>query len=260
MKLIKKDLIIVLLWPIAASLLSFAVRANVLVSMLLFFALPAAYLSYRKKELIKKIALFSLISSIPFAIFLDYVMERTGGWLLPYSAFGSFRLFGYVTLEQIIWLFLYIYFVSIFYEYFLDKECSPKLYYPKIKYWFIILLAIFGVFLLLYISKPSLLHINYFYLKFGIVAMIIPVILVLFRFPGLFTKFIKTGIYFSFLSLIYELTALTLGQWTFPAENQFMGFIHILEFRFPLEEFLFWIVLGSITTVSYYEFFDDDRK
>ncbi len=260
MKNIKKDLIIILLWPIVASLLSFAVAANVLVSTLFFFGLPAVYLSYRKRKFIKKITLFSLISSVPIAIIADYVMEHTGGWFLPYSVFGSFRLFGYVTLEQIIWLFLFIYFVAIFYEVFLDRECTPKLYYPGIKYWLIILLSVFGVFLLAYIFKPTLLHINYFYLKLGIIGAVLPLTLILFNFSGLFKKIIKTGMYFSFLSLIYEITALSLGQWTFPAENQFVGFIQILNFKFPLEEFLFWIVLGSMATVSYYEFFDEDRK
>ncbi|MBS3065884.1 hypothetical protein J4229_02450 [Candidatus Pacearchaeota archaeon] len=260
MKRIKKDLLIILVWPIVASLLSFIIKADVLISMLLFFALPAGYLSYYKKEHIKKIALFSLITTIPIAFIVDYIMEHTGGWFLPYSVFGSFRLLGYVTIEQFIWLFLFIYFVAIFYEYFLDKECTPRLYHPKIKYLLSILILILGTFFLIYAIKPSLLHINYFYLKFGIIASLLPVVLMLFKFPSLFDKMLKTGIYFSFLSLIYEITALSLGQWTFPSENQFIGFVQILGTKFPLEEFLFWIVLGSIATISYYEFFDDDRR
>lgn len=66
--------------------------------------------------------------------------------------------------------------------------------------------------------------------------------------------------YFFFFSLVYELTALTLGQWSFPAENQFIGFVEFLGLRFPLEEFIFWIMLGTSATLVLYEFFNDDRK
>ena len=104
-----------IIWPIIASAISFLVRADVMISMLLFLGVPAIYLSARKPSCIKMAALFSVIASVPLAIVIDYVMELTGGWFLPYSVFGDFRLFGYVTLEQIIWLFLYLYLLAIFY-------------------------------------------------------------------------------------------------------------------------------------------------
>ena len=257
----KRDLLLILVWPIIASALSILLKADdALISTMLFFGVPSIYLSFRKKELIKKVALFSLITSIPTGIIIDYVMEVTQGWYLHHSVFGEFRLFNYVNLEQLIWLFLFFYFVAMFYEVFLEKECKPKLKYPSLKYWFIILLALFGIFLLLYTIRPSRLNIDYFYLKVGIFAVIIPLALILFRFPNLIGKFAKTGLYFLYLSLIYEVTALHLGQWGFPAENQFIGYITFHGVIFPWEEFLFWIVLGSITAIAYYEFFDDDRK
>ena len=105
-----------------------------------------------------------------------------------------------------------MYFVAMFYEVFLEKESTKKLYNPKMKYWFIFLLFFFSIFLFLYVLKPAGLEINYFYLKFGIATAIIPVLLFLFKFPNLLAKFLKTGIYFLYLSLIYEVTALHLGQ------------------------------------------------
>lgn len=50
-----------------------------------------------------------------------------------------------------------------------------------------------------------------------------------------------------------------LGQWTFPGD-QFIGWVNMLGVRFPFEELLFWFMLAAIGILSYYEFFDDNRK
>jgi len=254
------DLTLILLWPIAASLLSFLINANTLVSTLLFFGLPSAYLSWRKPAFIKKVAIFSLILSIPVAIFFDYIMEVTGGWYLPHSVFDPYRLFGFVVLEQFIWLFLYAYFIAIFSETFLERH-KPRTSFDKhLKYLAIIMWGLLGIFLILYFSNPALLRIDYFYLKIGIVLGLIPIIIGFIRMPTLIARFFITGAYFFILSLIYELTALALGQWSFPAEKQFIGMLNFGGLRFPFEEFFFWILLGAMATLTWYEFFADDEK
>ena len=241
-----------IIWPIAASLISFLIRADVMVSMLLFFGVPAAYLSIRKPSCVKMASIFSAIASVPLAIIIDYVMEVTGGWFLPYSVFGDFRLFGYVTIEQLIWLFLYLYFVAMFYENFLDQSCAHQLYRPAVKYFAVILFILFGLFLAVLLINPKLLEIHYFYLKIGFLLVLPIIIFSLFKSPDFYLKFFWTGIYFLFFSLIYEVTALLLGQWTFPAEHQFVSYVSFGAARFPLEEFIFWITLGSVATSLYY--------
>ena len=241
-----------IIWPIIASAISFLVRADVMISMLLFLGVPAIYLSARKPSCIKMAALFSGIASVPLAIVIDYVMELTGGWFLPYSVFGDFRLFGYVTLEQIIWLFLYLYLVAMFYENFLDQSCTHQLYRPAVKYFAAVFFVIFALFLVALLTAPKILEINYFYLKIGFLLVLPPIIFSLFKFPDFYLKFFWTGIYLLSLSLIYEITALLLGQWTFPAERQFIGYVSFGIVRFPLEEFIFWIVLGSVAVSLYY--------
>lgn len=255
-----KSFLPLIIWPIAASAISFFVRADVMVSMLLFLGVPAIYLSVRKPFCIKMAALFSGIASVPLAIIIDYVMELTGGWFLPYSVFGDFRLFGYVTLEQIIWLFLYLYLVAMFYENFLDANCTHQLYSPKLKYFAAIFLVFFGLFLVALLTNPKLLAIHYFYLKIGFLLVLPPLIFSLFKFPDFYPKFFWAGIYFFFLSLIYEITALLLGQWTFPAEHQFIGYVDFGAVRFPLEELIFWITLGSIAVSLYYAFLHKKLK
>src|SRR3989344_248725 len=144
------------IWPIAASVISFLLRADVMISMLLFLGVPAIYLSFLKPHCIKMAAIFSAIASVPMAIIIDYVMELTGGWFLPYSAFGDFRLFGYVTVEQIIWLFLYLYLVAMFYEVFLDKTCTHQLYTPAMKYFIAIFFVLFALFLAALLTAPKI--------------------------------------------------------------------------------------------------------
>ncbi|HBV01037.1 MAG TPA: hypothetical protein DEF00_01420 [Candidatus Taylorbacteria bacterium] len=257
----KAALIGVLLWPIAASFLSFLFNAGVLLSTALFFGVPALYLSYRCKKHIAKAALFSLLVTVPVATIVDYIMEHTRGWRLPSSVFGSFRLFGYVTIEQYIWLFLYVYLVVMFYEAFLESpHRAGDRRHPRLKWLFIALAAPLGVFLAVLAVNHSLLAIDYFYLKFGVLMIAAPVIFLVFRLPALLGRILKAGAYFFFLSLIYEVTALALRQWEFPAENQFIGMISVFGMRFPFEEFFFWILLGAVAALAYYEFFDDDRQ
>ena len=174
-------------------------RADVFVSILLFLIIPSIYLSFFKKKYILKIALFSIITTIPFAILVDYVMELTGGWFLPKSFFGSFRLFHLVTLEQIIWLFFYLYFVTIFYEVFLEKQCTHKLRNPRSKYLVIIMMSTLAIFIFMHAFTPSLLYINFFYLKFGIIAVIIPLILFFVKFSIVYKNW--RIFYLSFINL-----------------------------------------------------------
>lgn len=256
----KVNLVLVILWPIAASLISLAINAGTFTSMLLFLAVPGAYLSLFKKDFVLKAAIFSLITAIPIGIVADYIMELTGGWYLPNSIFGDFRLFNYVSAEQIIWLFFYVYFVIIYYEVFLEDHKAISNFHINMKYMFLIMASMLGIFLFFYTFSPKTLEINYFYLKFGIVIVLLPIIIVLAKFPQLSGKFFKASTYFFFLSITYEVTALKLNQWSFPAENQFVGIIELFGQRFPFEELFFWIILGSLATLSYYEFYDDDKK
>lgn len=253
----KRDLLLILLWPILASMISFAVSANYFVSIILFFGVPAVYLSFLKPKFIKKIALFSLILGIPLSIIIDYIMEITRAWFTPTSIFGSFLLFGTVMIEDIIFMVLYLYLVAMFYEVFLEKPHKAKLADRNLKYLFIGGMVALTVFIFYYITNPALLAIEFFYLKVGIIVGIIPIILVLLRFPSQFDALLKTTVYFFYLAFLFEIVALTLGQWAFPAEAQFIGFINIASIRFPVEELLFWILLGGMAALSYYKFFDD---
>lgn len=254
----KRDLALILIWPILATVLSLALNANYFLSLLLFFAVPAAYLSYLKPKFIKKVALFSVILGVPLAIIIDHIMELTGGWFTPSSVFGVI-LFGNVMIEDILFAVLYLYLVAMFYEVFLEKTHKAKLLDPHLKYLFIISMLALAIFLVVYLTNPSLLAINFFYFKVGIIVGILPIILALTKFPGWLGALLQTTAYFFYLTFLFEIVALILSQWTFPAQDQFIGFVQVAGLTFPLEELFFWIILGGMAALSYYKFFDDDK-
>ncbi|MCK4588924.1 MAG: hypothetical protein KAT77_00650 [Nanoarchaeota archaeon] len=253
----KLDLVLLIIWPIIASLLSLLLRPNNLISILLFFGLPAVYLSFLAKKHIKKSLIFSLVIGIPFTIIIDYIANLTKTWDAP-TLFG-FKIFNHIIIEDLIWGIVWVYFILIFYEYFLDQHVTKKNYNKNLKYLIIFLLILSVLFFFFLIINPLLLHIPYFYLVMGILVILLPLIFVLFEFPVLLTKFLKTGAYFFFLSFAYEITALKLGWWDFPG-TEFIGWVEFLGLRFPFEELFFWIILGAMAVLAWYEFFDDDRK
>jgi len=252
------DLAILLMCPILATLISLLFKTNVFVSVLLFFGIPALYLSFRGAKYIKKSIVFSVITSIPLIIIIDYVGHITKMWIIPNSIL-PFRLFGIVTIEVILWAVFNSYCVLMFYEYFLDKDVTKKAWFPQMKYLVVAILILFITFIILFFNAPGVLHIPYFYLAFGIVLLLIPVVVELFEYPKLISKFARVGAYFFFLTFLYEVTALKLGWWAFPG-TEFVGWVSIFGTMFPIEELVFWLILFSTAVLSYYEYFDDDEK
>ena len=93
----------------------------------------------------------------------------------------------------------------------------------------------------------------------GVAVVLIPTVVELFRRPTLLPKLLVVGLYFAYLTICYELTALKLGWWVFPG-FQYIGMVSILGINFPFEEFFFWILLFAVGILAYYEPFDDDEK
>lgn len=253
----KIDVIFLIINPIFSTIISLVFKTNFLTSTLLFFGIPAVYLSSRNPHAIKKSFIFASVTGIFGAFAIDYVATVSGSWFVP-RTFFTFRLIGNVPIEDLIWGFLLVYGIVMFYEHFLDKG-KHNLKDTNLKYLIVDIIFFIISFFLIYLFQPSLLVIPFFYVKAGIIIVLFPVISFLSFFPRLLSKFVKAGTYFFTQGILFELTGLTLNQWNFKGEN-FIGWVYIHNLRFPLEEFIFWMVLFSTCVLSYYEFFDDDRK
>lgn len=253
-----RDLLLLCFFIVIARFLSLALNVSYLLSLLFFFGIPAAYLSLRaNKGQIKKAFVFASLCLIP-TVTVDILAVFSRAWILPETVF-PFRLFQIIPLEDLIWAFLMVYLLVLVYEYFLDKGENLFLVKKPLKYCllFLVLSAIFSI-SLIYL-KPGLLYVPYFYLAMGLVFTLAPTLLFMIFYPKLISKFFKAGILFFLLLLVFELTGLILHHWEFPGPD-FIGWINIFGQRFPIEEFIFFVILFSSAALSYYEFLYDDRK
>lgn len=249
------DIVLLILFPILSVFISLMFGTNFLISALLFTGLPAFYLSFRTPKAILRSIIFAAPFSIIGGLFFDHLAVLDNSWYVP-TVF-PFRVFNTVPLEDLIWAFLLVYLILIFYEHFFDKS-KHKIVGTRMKYFAYIVISLFTIFLLLVFNGSALLSIEYFYLKGGVTLILLPTIVFLVKFPGLVSKFFKTAAYFFYVGLLQELAALQLGHWSFPGKN-FIGWITMLGYRFPYEEFFFWLIVFSSCVLSYFEFFDDDR-
>ncbi len=253
----KWDIGLMIFFPIFAVVVSLMIKANFLTSTLLFFGLPSLWLSYRRKDRVIKTFLFSILFSVPLTIIVDYIATIDKSWYVPTTVFG-FRLFNVIPIEDFIWGFFLFYLTIIFYQHFLDRG-QNKIINSRMKY----LVAFLGIglflFFMLFLFKPGALRIKYAYLWIGLLIVLIPCILFLWKYPKLLPRYLKATSYFFVLAFMFELTGLQLGQWTFPGTN-FIGWVEMAHHRFPIEEFFFWFCMSTIWILSYFEFFDDNRK
>jgi len=252
------DLFLIFLWPIIIGLISFWMKPNALYSIILFLLIPAIYLSFKGTEFVKKSLLFSVIIAIPTMIVIDYIAQMNQTWLMYSSSILPFKFFGIVTFEVVLWAVALIYLIVMFYEYFLDRHFTKKLYTEKLKYLLIILLVFFSLFVFRF-YEGSIFRIPYFYLFWGILLLFIPVVLQSIKHFQTTAKFFLALAYFFYLDFIYEITAIKLGWWSFPG-REFIGWVTIMNIRFPIEELFFWMILFTLGVLTYFEYFDDDEK
>ena len=117
-KLTKYEFVVLLMWPVVASIVSIVCNAEIYVSLLLFLGVPAIYLSSRHPKLIKKSLFFSFIFAIPAVFLIDYVMQFTHAWAIERMEVPPVWILQHISLLYTIWLFLYTYLIIIYYEVF----------------------------------------------------------------------------------------------------------------------------------------------
>lgn len=256
----KYNLWFLALWPIVAIVLSFALRSSFLVSTFWFFGVPSIFFSLQRPRIIGKLAAFSLIFGGIFGFIVDYIMEVSGGWYTPHSSFDPFRILGVVSIDFIIWTVLYFFLVVLVYEICLDNEPKHALRSKRFPYFFRMALGALALFFVAFTLYPAALHISYFYFICGIIFCLIPIGAVLWKYPRLLAKFTLATTYFAVVALLNEITGLTFGHWAFPTFTQHIGSVTIAGVALPLEEFVFWILLGGMATLAWYEYFADDSR
>jgi hypothetical protein len=226
-------------------------------SALFFFVVPTVYLFLRRKKPIKRVFVGALLLGAGFGSLFNVILSANNAWNEVSSQLVfNYRIFGFWPADEPIWFFLWALFIIVFYEHFFDRERTGRIS-KRFKYLAVpAFLALTGV-LAIFAARPDAFHFKYAYFLLASPS-IIPIAYVLYEQPRLFLKFLKTGLFFFMLYLIYELTAVKLGQWYFPGE--YVGWVELVGIRFPFEELLFWMMLSNFAVLSIYEGFVDDAK
>src|SRR5882724_7763905 len=115
----KWDWAVVITLPVVATFITAYFHTSFLLSIVLYFIVPAMYLVFRNKRFLKKALLFTSVS-IPFMIIADYFATRDGSWLN--SSIFPFRVLNGFALEDFLWVASWFFYIVLFYEYFIDQS------------------------------------------------------------------------------------------------------------------------------------------
>jgi len=254
----KVDISLLILFPILAFLITIFCKTNLFTSVFLFFGVSSVYLIIRNKKIFLKSFYFSFLLSIPLSLFFDTLAALDKSWIVPHSIF-PFRFFGLATVEVYTLGFLWVLLTVLFYEHFLEKTKKEKIVDRGMRYLHIICAVLTLIVLIAWLfNSVEMLTVPYIYFWFSVILTCLLVIFLYF-YPKLLQKFILAGIYFFFVTFLLEIAALHNGQWIFPGTH-YIGFVEIFKYKFPIEEFVFWMMLCTPIVLAFYEFFDDDRK
>lgn len=253
----RQDFWLVLIWPLFAAFLCLSFPINFAASTIVFYVIPSVYLSIKMSGQIVKTSVMSFTGALIWSTF-DYIWELTNAWNL--TSIANYKFLDVISIEAPIWSFFWFYFLIICYEYFYEKDGSKEKTQPLT--YKLLVAGLFGFLLLsfLVVFLNADLRVPYSYLVLGSIVCIVPIILMTKKYPALRKKFFYAGLYFFYATIVYEMIGLYNHYWYFPDVGQFIGKTHLLGFPLPFEEIVLWITLGSIGVLSWYEFFDDDRK
>jgi hypothetical protein len=232
-------------------------HARPLTVALLFYVVPTLYLFLRKKKPVRELFAGAVLLGIGFAFPFDVIQTASGGWLTPTAQFVfPYALFGFVPLDEMIWFFIQALFILTFYVHFFEPRKADRVG-RRFGYFFLATMVAVILIAALALAGRSYVELSYSYLIAG-APMLIPIAYVLWRYPRLMPKFLKTAAFCFVLFFVSELIALHLDQWEFP--GQFIGWVQVWDVRFPLEEFFYWMLVYTLFVLSMYEGVVDDRR
>ena len=231
--------------------------ANLMSSVIMYFAVPAAYLCWRRQKNYKKIILASATLGLLLGMGYNIVAEFYGAWITNYNnSILDFRIIGKTPIGDFVWAFLIPFSIIVFYEHFLDDEKVKSIS----SHWKQAVVAAIFIFLtpvIYFALHPNAKPLPFSYLMVGIISML-PLAGLLFKRRRFVHKLFVISIFYFVLNLLFEISALTLNQWRFPGE--YIGWMTFAGVRFPLEEFFLWIIPSTAVFLFCYEMLFDDGK
>lgn len=232
-------------------------RLNYFLTELLVFGVPGFLLLILNREKIKKILTTVLVAVLTVIPIFEILLHHNKLWIAD-SIFPEI-LFGYSAVENILWAFLVFNYILSFYEFFINNNTSKVRIKTRTKLLIKSLVAINILFAVVFFLKPEIFITTYIYIIFGTTALVLPTVIYLSTFPNMILKISPVLIYFLLLFLPYIYVVLSLQHWEYN-QHALNVYISINNLRFPLEEFIFWMIFTVPTSISLYEYFVDDNK
>lgn len=247
-----KKILCLFLYILISIFLVYLIKPNYFVSILIVLGPPSLINFIWLKKSRFKILCFSLIATILFAIPLELMCRLKDAWDVT-SIFP--RLFYYIPIENILFAFFNIFWVLSFYEYFIDRDSNKKI---SKNFKFLILLFVFFSILVfsLFFYNKNLVGLDYYLM--AIPVLIIPALIIFFKYPKLLKKTILTTIFFALIFFVYEIVSMKLGHWWWPGD--YLYDFNIFGMRFPIDDVLIWYLLSTPVLIGGYEFFVDDHN
>lgn len=250
------DLVVAVVLPVLAAVATVGLRASLLLSVFLFFGLPAFYVTLRNFGLFKKSFSFAVLVSVPLSAFVDVLAAINGAWFIPTTLF-PFRFFGVATVEVYLFSLGWVLYSVLFYEHFFDAGQSGDRFPKRIRHF--VFLAVGTVTYVIFgeVFDARLLHIPYFYAVVGVLFVLLPTLIFLTSKPSFWRRFAIVGGYFFGLLALFEVAAVWTGQWVFPGQ-EFLAVFPAFGQMVPVEEVVIWMCFATVALLCYYETFADD--
>lgn len=252
----KIDILILLIINILAVIISILFEPNFIVSAMLFFGLPTAYIMTVHQLSHKNI----LIASVSLGIFMCYcfelLAEHNNAWKLGSgTTFG--KIFGIAEIDILIWSFLWVLFILTIYSHFMPQKLKTgtvsRRSYKSLKF----SLICAGILTIFYLIFPNALVLPKPYLTISLFGLI-PFGFLIIKRPSLVLSAFMMVPYFVFVFLAHEITSLRLGHWLFPGD--YIATMNLGGVSMSFEELFFWIILGAPVMVVYYARFFGSLK
>ena len=246
------DGVVLALWFLASGVYCWKRNPPWILANSLLMGVPLGYLLLRSPR-VRSIRVKFVTKIIVFGdVTLLYLCERYGGWYA--STALPFRLPGAAVVEEIQFTALYVPLVIAVNErFFADGSLSPRKSMARtvllILLWFTVAVAL--------IPPLHFFIRDYVYFKLWcLLYLVIPIA------AWVSPRFIREGLALCFvfagLNLFFEILALKNNYWGF--RGQYLSTVVTFGYRFPIEEFLFYVLLSAPAVSAVYTIYKNWRQ
>ena len=219
---------------------------------LAFCVPPVVYLGWRSPKPWKKILTATLIFGFLFGSFFEFIQQFNRSYIIAATVIP--KIFGFLSLDFVVWHLLMAAYVFTFYEHFINKVKSD-IVSSRAKVIIIIAIIVLTVTIGLHYAHPSALHFSYAYAYFGTVAVIAPFVLA-YKKPQLIRDMTLIAPFFLFFYFVIEWVGVPRHWWIYPG-HYYIGWMTVGSLHFPIEELVYWMLLYPAALVAYYKIFVD---